>query len=415
MQGDFNVAVARFSVASGVTAPPPEIEGFEDTLAEQITEELSGLQPSKAQVWSPGRTGDLADPSPEVRASRMRARAQAIDADIIVSGVVRSAGPRDVTVNPELYLSDRQLPNAWELIGQHEFPGITRSARTLTFSGAFRTKLRSDFAERARGLTRFVAGLSAYAEGDYAEALRHLTAAQSDWDSAEGKAMLALFRGNTAGKLGQYKAARMHYLKAVQARPGDSRALLGLAELTYHRARGSCERDGGVDRTGLMKALDQYAAAAQATYRPPGADVESKAAFGRGRVHSCLSQAAIADHWAEAEAAFRTVIRTYESGNRRIEPLASEAWAGLGLVWLPAEGTTQPADAYRRAVDAYQEAINLSAIPARQGVFYGMIGHAHRRLGEPALAIDAYRNAAERDTAHAAAYQKAAQELQAGP
>jgi hypothetical protein len=139
MQGDFNVAVARFSVAHGVTAPPPEIEGFEDTLAEQITDELSGLQPSKAQVWPPRRTGDLADPSPEVRASRMRARAQAIDADIIVSGVVRSAGTRGVTVNPELYLSDRQLPNAWELIGQHE----RMSRAPLDFGGASMTILRS--------------------------------------------------------------------------------------------------------------------------------------------------------------------------------------------------------------------------------------------------------------------------------
>jgi Flp pilus assembly protein TadD len=66
-------------------------------------------------------------------------------------------------------------------------------------------------------------------------------------------------------------------------------------------------------------------------------------------------------------------------------------------------------------VDAYQHAIKLSAIPARQGVFHGMKGHAYRRLGEPALAIDAYRHAAELDTAHAATYQKAAQELEAGP
>jgi tetratricopeptide (TPR) repeat protein len=414
MRGDFNIAVARFSVANGVTLPPPEIESFEETLAEQITAGLSVLKPSNVQVWPPQWTGDLANPSPEIRASRMQERARAIHADIIVSAVVRPAG-RGFTVNPELYLSDRQLPNARELVGRHEFPGVTRSALPSSFSGAFRTNLRIDIAERARGLTRFVAGLSAYAEEDYPQALRHLTAAKSDWNTADGQAMLALFRGNIAGKTGNYPAARTHYSAALRARPGDGRALLGLAELTYHDARGTCERDSGVDRQGLAAALRQYAAAALAEHRPAGADVESKAALGRGRVHLCLSQAALADEWDKAEAEFRAVIRNYEAGNQRIRPLASEAWVGLGLVWLPPEGVAQATDAYRRAVDAYQRAIELSDTPEQQGVFYGMLGHAYDRLGEQALAIDAYRNAAELDRANAFSYRKAVRELEQEP
>jgi tetratricopeptide (TPR) repeat protein len=407
MKGDFNVAVAKFSVVSAIDSALPEIEGFEETLAERISTSLSDLQPSVVEVWPPDWTGDLADPSPEVRANKMRERAVAIHADVIVSGVVQPTG-RGITVSPELYLSERQLPNAWELVGRHEFPGVTRSAIPSPFSGAFRSDLRSEVTKRAHGLTQFVAGLSAYAAGDYRQALRHFTAARGDWDTIEGRAMLELFLGNVAGKTGDHAAAERHYAEAARARPGDGRALLGLAERDYHQARGACERDSGVDRRGLAEALRRYAAAALATHRPAGADIESKAALGQGRVYLCLSQAEAADDWARAEAQFLTVVRAYEAGNQRIRPLAVEAYAGLGLVYLPPEGAVKAVGAYRRAAAAYERAINLSDVPERQGVFFGVLGHVYGRLGERDRAADAYGKAAELDPAHADDYRRAA-------
>lgn len=407
MKGDFNVAVARFTVASAIDSAPPEIEGFEETLAEQISTGLSDLQPSVVEVWPPDWTGDLADPSPEVRANKMRERALAIHADVIVSGVVQPTG-RGITVSPELYLSERQLPNAWELVGRHEFSGVTRSAIPSPFSGAFRSNLRSEVTKRAHGLTQFVAGLSAYAAGDYQQALRHFTSARGDWDTIEGRAMLELFLGNLAGKTGDLGAAKRHYAAAARARPGDGRALLGLAERDYHQARGACERDSGVDRRGLGEALRRYAAAARATHRPAGADIESKAALGQGRVYLCLSQAEAADDWGRAEAKFLTVIRAHEAGNQRIRPLVAEAYAGLGLVYLPPQGAVRAVGAYRRAAAAYERAINLSDVPERQGVFYGILGHVYGRLGERDRAADAYGKAAELDPSHADDYRRAA-------
>jgi tetratricopeptide (TPR) repeat protein len=166
-----------------------------------------------------------------------------------------------------------------------------------------------------------------------------------------------------------------------------------------------------VDARGLVDALRGYQSAEAAALQPARANVKTKINYGRGRVYLCLSQAQIEDYWAKAEQAFKSVVADYESGNPRVQDLAAESHAHLGIVYSPAEGAADTAPAFRQAAEQYQKAIELSRHPDRQAFFNSQLGYIYGRLKDYNAADSAYAEAARLDPAHSDGYEQLRQAL----
>ena len=322
-------------------------------------------------------------------------------ADIVVAGRLINGGGR-TTIIPELFIAERKLGGAQEIGGYHQLASVIRNGDPDS-NPVLRRALRDQLLARTRGIAHLLVGLGFYDQRRFPQAADAFRAAQQDWPDPDGRKLLELLLGNTAGKQGRYDRAQQHYQRALAAAPGYGRAQLGLAELTYQRARGACER-GKANAAGLRVALRRYQDVLHAVQQPE-ADLPAKTAFGLGRTYLCLSQAEVADDWAQAETQFRVVISEFNRGNQRLQQLAAEAYAGLGLALLPPRGASDADVKYRQAAGAYQQAIQLSLDPERQGVFFGTLGYIDQRLGDAAHACDSYQRAAALDPHHAGRYQ----------
>ena len=85
-------------------------------------------------------------------------------------------------------------------------------------------------------------GLTWFASEDYGRAEAEFNRAIEDagWPDGDGKEVVHLFSGTSAGRQGRLADARASYLRALELNPDYGRAMLGLAEVGLHEASGSC-------------------------------------------------------------------------------------------------------------------------------------------------------------------------------
>ena len=419
MTGDYNIAVARFDAvdATGNAVDSPEAEDLAQSVYDVLQTELEPIAKAgfDLDLRPPADTGTIRGSTPTRRAEAAAREAERIRADVIVYGTLRADVPNQFTA--EFFLSDRQLQTAEELFGQHDLGSVINTDGDIR-NTVIRKAMRDQILGRTRALAEFVVGLSHYGARQYQPALAHFEAAAQteSWDDGDGKEVLYLFLGNTAGRLDDLDRASGFYDQALALNPEYARARLGRAEVLLHKARGTCEA-GHVDAAGLNAALDTFRSARSAKVQPALSDVPTKVAFGEGRVHLCLSQALEGDHWADAEREFQEVIEQYIDGNARVREVAGEAYADLGFVHLPAAGDPAAPDRYRRAAADYQSALDVSQNDDRRAFFSSMRGFILARLGEVAQADAAYRLAIQLtdDPAAKAAYESSRQALAPPP
>jgi tetratricopeptide (TPR) repeat protein len=397
MTGGFNIAVAKFGSIDSKGNVVESQAGLD--LAQSVFDHLRGELQSldkggfDLQVRGPGQIRTIKGETPEERAQAASLLSRKIRADVIVYGLLRSDGGGTGFV-PEFFLNEHKLQKAEELGGQHALGTTIRIPAELDKNIVARKDLRDHLLGRTRALAEFVVGLSYYTLDRLTEASDHFANAQlaPGWDDHEGKEVLYLFLGNTAGKLNDLAKAEASYAKALNLEPEYARARLGASEVLYQTARGSCEA-GSVDAAGMFQALESFRGAATALVQPPLADIGAKAAFGVGRVQECLSQALVADHWGDAEREFRRVIRDYGGKNERIRNLAAESHAHLGFIALPASDDADATARYRQALVEYEKAIQLSKRNDRRAFMHSMVGFIHTRLHDPKAAAAAYAEA----------------------
>lgn len=395
MSGDINVAVMQFSVFGSedpqIAAP---IAG--DLAASLFTElgaELRAYRKSDfiIQTQGPASIGEVPVSSTMARIDQLEKVAKSAHAHVVVGANVVIARNRTV-VTPEFYLSSTQIRDAEELTGHHTLGPISEFGSPED-NPAVRREIRRALLQQVRAITSFTLGLGLYNRGELNEAKEQFTAALDAWVDDQDRALAYLFLGNTAGRSGDLLQAARHYDQAIKITPRYLRANLGLAELAYQEGRGTCEARS-INAKKLNLALRLYQDVKE---RRPQADALTlKASFGVGRVYLCLSQSGTGDHWAEAEREFRTVAATPDESQRAHE-LRSESYANLGLIYLPSKGTRQPESQYRRAEKAYLKAIDLSPSPARQALFYSMLGYIYEQLGDNLEACKAHNDALKRD------------------
>jgi tetratricopeptide (TPR) repeat protein len=405
MAGDLNIAVAEFSAFDdrGGAGQTQSAAG----LARSVFQSLESRSQQVArtdflvELRAPKDTGPVSGRDPAERKRRLEDLAETINADVIVAArLVSTQG--ETTVTPELYMRGRKLRGALELEGYHEF-GMTKVAGGLDANMVTRRDWRDRLRQQVDGAAQLIVALSYYYGRQFSRAFREFDQALGSIKDAATRNLIYLFLGNASIRKQDLPDAGRYYRRALETDPKYGRAQLGLAELEFQRTRGSCE-PGEVDADGLRSTLKRYQSALHAG--AVAADLQTKVAFGLGRVYVCLSQAEIIDGWAEARGQLTKVVEEYRRGKHHLQELASESYASLGFINLPPDRASNANTRLRQSADAYRKAIELSLDERRMGVFYGYLGFILGRLDETQPACEAYERAAALDPVRATRYRR---------
>jgi tetratricopeptide (TPR) repeat protein len=395
MSGDIKVAVMQFSVFG---SEDPQIAGpiardLADSLFTELRAELRAYRKFDfdIQARSPTSVGEAPVASRPARIGQLKYVADSAHADVVVGANVVIASNRTV-VMPEFYLSGPKMRDAEELSGYHTLGPVSEFGSPED-NPAVRREIRRSLLQQVRAITSFTLGLGLYNRGEFNEAKEQFAAALDAWVDDQDRALAYLFLGNTAGRSGDLLQAARYYDRAIEITPQYLRANLGLAELAYQEGRGTCAARS-INAKKLKLALRLYQDVKERGHQAGALSL--KASFGVGRVYLCMSQSGTGDHWAEAEREFRTVAATTGESQRAHE-LRSESYANLGLIYLPSKGAGQPESEYRRAAEAYLKAIDASPFPARQALFFSMIGYIYEQLGDNLEACKAHNEALKLD------------------
>jgi tetratricopeptide (TPR) repeat protein len=333
-----------------------------------------------------------------------------IHSDLIVSATLRFDAD-ETTIVPELYLGAKKLEDALELAGYQTLTPLT-IAGDPDSNPVVRQELRHLLIERAGGIVRFIVGLGYYEDkntpGHLARAEANFSLAVRDWTDASGQKLLYVFLGNVAGKRDRLALAQQYYTRALRIDPAYDRAQLGLAEVLFQRARGSCQA-GSAHVAGLWSALGAYRKLLAAPGKPAVEGLTAKAALGAGRTYLCLSEAGAVDGWAQARRQFQTVVASYARQRKPVlRELAAEGYAGLALTDVPLDG---PQPGYREAAGHYRLAIEYSLDLERRGFFFAALAGTYLKLNDPGRACAAYHQAETADPADLRDYQRDARSI----
>lgn len=403
MTGVLNVAVAEFGQvnADGDAVEAADATRLSKLFAQELRQKVTAVEGGRSVEHR--LVGRLRGKSPEARAAAAQRQADAIKADVVISGVLRS-DPSGSELALELLVADRQLHDAPEVVGHHQLGSPVRTLGEASRPGVL-ASLVDQLVPRTHALANIVVALQSFSLEESEKALTHLLAADAvgGWTPTDGKEVLYLLLGNVAGRIGRLADADAYYVRALQVRPGYPRAMLGRAEVLYHRSRGTCEA-GTVAADGLRESAEAYELA-RSGEQIAGAEIPTKAAFGEGRVSLCSSQALVADRWDTAEARFAEVVQAYGRKKETLRGLAAEAHANLGWVYRPHGPDAAGAEErYRRCIEEYEIAIGLYQEVGtrldRRAVFYEQLAFLYGRLND--------RDRSERASAEAGRLKQAA-------
>jgi tetratricopeptide (TPR) repeat protein len=407
MGGDLNIAVADFAVlrTNNQVSSQATAHALAQSVSDYLGPQLEPLRRDNLQVQTRLTPGV----SYAQRIEGLSHLASEIHADLVVSAAL-TFNADETTITPELYLGPNKLEDASELAGYHTLTPMTVDGDPDS-NPVIRQDLRNSLIERARGIARFIVGLGYYEDKsrqDYlTKAAASFSLALRDWTDPSGRKLLYVFLGNASGKRGQLSLAQQYYSQALKIDPTYDRAQLGLAEVLFQRAQGSC-----IARTANITGLRSALAAYQRLAKPGKSAVEglsSKVALGIGRTNLCLSQAGAIDGWARARTQFQVVVDNYSRGRSSVlRELAAEGYAGIAITSIPLEGSGR---GYRDAATNYALAIEYSRDPERRGFFLSALAEIYIKLGDPKQACAAYHQAQSVDPTHQSDYVKSGRSI----
>jgi tetratricopeptide (TPR) repeat protein len=374
MTGDLNLAVAAFDLLDnrGRSAAAGDPGGFAEALAQELETQVGsraagGLQ---VQLRSPTQTGTITGPTPDRQAVDAERRARQLNAHIVVYGTL-AYDDAGTSAAPRFYVAPAGMRNAEELTGAFAFGSPIIESGDAVHEPTARRDLRRRLVARTQALVQFTLGRGWYRTNQFDDAARAFAAAEQahGWDDRDGKEVLYLFTGNTAGKQGDYDAAEAAYQRALKLNPGYARAKLGLGEVYLHQAAPSCTPKA-LDVARLHDAVRLFEEAQTSPDQPPLSDVAVKASFQLARASVCLSQAGATNAWQEATELFERVVHAYEAGNDRVRQLAAESHFGLAVIAAPDPKPQDSRTLLERAATECEKATMLSRdSPGRAMVF----------------------------------------------
>ncbi len=390
LSGEWNVAVAGFTDSTGAISTDDAAQ-IATVFYNRLNAEMSDLGKQTdlvVEVWGPKQTGTVSGASPEERAAEAEKLARRIKADVVVYGAVRRNGDA-LQLQPEFYVAIANFYDVEEVVGQHVF-GSPISIIGVGENLPSQLTLNRELARRAEALSLLTRGLSFYFAHAYENALAFFRQANRDelWQtSSTGREVVYLFVGNAAGRANLLSEAEEAYRDALDVEPQYARAYVGLGGAFYLRSLAGVTSDNfAPDQVMLKQALENYEKGAAATLQPATADIATKVAFGQAQVY-LVKWWAGEDTLASALANFQAVLDHYGEGkNPRVQELAAEAHARIGLVRRQQE---QP----NAAIQDFEAALKLSTIPSRRGLYWATVADLYTQQGKTEEAEKAHRNA----------------------
>jgi tetratricopeptide (TPR) repeat protein len=400
MTADLNVVVTEFDGldASGRPVASEAARGLAEDLARVLDVDLRNELERQQQrrrtvaVRPPADAGRLSGTTPAERAAAAATLAGEVGAHVVVYG---SLDATRTELQPEIYVSEGLLADAEELLGSMRLGPPIRATAAIDEEIGEQAEMREQLVTRARALAALVLGMSELRGARYDAADEYLETAATRWGDAPGKEVVYLFRGGAAAVSHRLDDAERWFNEALALNPSYGRARMGLAEVAFQRAKGSCEwEDPSVDAEGLMHALDEYRAAGTATDDGGAVSAVARARLGMARIYACMGQAGIGgDSWAAAEREATAVISAYEAGDELLRELAAEAHAVRAITRLPFEGDPEREAALQRAEQDLRAAIDLARYVGRRAAYRAELARVLALQGRNEDARNEYDNA----------------------
>lgn len=397
MTGEFNVAVAEFSVLGQDGSPIKSQDGqemarFLRNRMESSFDELD-LSTINYQLWGPEKTKQIKGDTPEERAQAAAEAAQKIGAHVLMYGVITTGD--QPKFKPAFYVNYEGFDQAAEITGQHELGNPLRIV--LPFEASKIQDIENPaLSARANALSLITIGLAYYSidEMDMALDYYHQAEALDGWLRNAGKEVVHLLIGNaTMRKSSMLKSmqglddALEAFEVALEINPKYARARVGQAGVLYLLALGDPSNPSfeTVDLDKLAQAEAAYQSALELEPFPESANIPEKVNFGLGQIYFVQSQATGRDLYSKAISAFEQVVHEYESGNHQIVDHACHAYVRLGLIYhLKHE--------HDLAIDYYNKAIKIAS-PFYQAAYLATLGELQLAAGKKSEAINAYEEA----------------------
>jgi tetratricopeptide (TPR) repeat protein len=393
----FNVAIAEFIVqdTAGDRIESEDGVNLANFLVEQINihfEELEFEKIVSYEIWGPTETGMVEGNTSQERAERAEDLAHEINAHIVVYGVLTFDGNRS-RFSPEFFVNHSSFLEADEITGQHELGKELRI--TLPLEEQIQPIENPALSGRINALNSITIGLAYYSIDDFENALTYFDLAEIEekWLDTAGKEIIYLLLGNTFSRLASKEQApeylseaEQNYLKALHLDNNYGRAIVGQAGVEFLNAQGT-PPDWVPNLEGYEQASQLLNQALNLEDQPDTANIETKAHFLLGQIALAKYEARIeVDDWlTKSHEEFLNVISDYNSGDTRVENLASHAYARLGVIAFLQENPEE-------AILNINEAIRLAS-PFYEGEYYALLGdiYCEEKLNQEA--IDAYEEA----------------------
>jgi tetratricopeptide (TPR) repeat protein len=390
MSGEWNIAVAGFTDAGTNTIGADDAAQIGAVFYNRLSDDMAELSKQSdlvIQVWGPQQTGAVDGATPDERGRNAEALAKRIKADVVIYGTVRREGEA-VALQPEFYVAIPNLYAVEEMVGQHVF-GAPISIVGAGDDLPAQVNLNRELARRSEALSLVTRGLSFYFAHAYENALQQFQSANRDalWQASDGREVVYLFEGNAAGRAGLLDDAENAYRAALKANAEYARAYAGLAGVYYLKSlQGVTAERFEPDLAAIAQAVDFYRQAETAKVQPESADIPAKSSFGLAQINLALWWAG-QDTLELAKKQFRAVLDSYGDGkNPRVQELAAESHARLGLIARSEDDT-------EGAIQAFEAALKLSTIPNRRGLYWATLADLYAAREQPAEAEKANRSA----------------------
>lgn len=328
--GQFNVAVAKFTVIGSETEIPAHAEAYDlsasiakfiQTQAESLTQVIG----EQVVVWGPDEGIPFVFPNEEATL------ALSLNADVLIYGQLHLDTTDKWQVEPRFYLATEVVNQAAELYGEHALGNLIAYRPN---NQAAKRDVNMSLQIRVEALSQLLLGLAYMAFGErngYQKASETFlsTLNTSVWGSSldgTGQEILHLFLGNSLlrlayltedelpEKLQLLNRSQAAFEEALKLNPNYARGYNGLAAALFQIARppvheDACEWDW--DLLYRAEANFQKATALPSDLKPSSGYVDYYAYFGLGRVDFWNGYCQDKEKWSEAVHYYQKALAEY--------------------------------------------------------------------------------------------------------
>lgn len=379
MTGEWNLVVTGFTPGGKESVSTSDARHISDVFYNHFANEIETLGNELGvyvEIIGPSGAPQIKGETPQERERRAANLADRMKADLVIYGTIERSGS-GYLLRPEFYVNVRNFYEASEMVGRHTLGSEIR----LSGVGEQLTSqinLNRELSNRSEVLALITKGLGMFVTHQYDYAFDLFSRANDDvyWDIDSGREVIYLFQGNAALRANNLDQAQEAYRNALRISPDYSRAYIGLGSYYYVSSLLMAKESGSApDIEHLNTALENYELALEASNQPASADIPAKVAFGRGQVY-LTSWIYGSETEEEAQNQFEFIIAQYGDGeNIRLQEMASESHANLGLI-------AKQKGEFNEALDQYTLAVELATNPSRRGLYWKILGNLYGITGD---------------------------------